>query len=71
MAYTNFERTVKRRINGLNSLNEANKKDLKKNTQVLRHEEGESLTLMTLIDSTNDQNIVTIERVNIASYILP
>ena len=71
MAYTNFERTVKRRINRLNSLNEANKKKFTKNTQVLRHEESESLTLMTLIDSTNDQNIVIIERVNIASYIFP
>ena len=47
------------------------KKKFTKNTQVLRHEESESLTLMTLIDSTNDQNIVTIERVNIASYIFP
>ena len=33
--------------------------------------EGESPSLMTPIDSTNDQNIVTIERVNIPSYIFP
>ena len=32
--------------------------------------EGESPTLMFLIDSTNDQNIVTIERVNIPSYMI-
>ena len=32
--------------------------------------EGESPTLMTSIDSTKDQNIVIIERVNIPSYII-
>ena len=32
--------------------------------------EGESPTLMTPTDSTNDQNIVTIERVNFPSYII-
>ena len=32
--------------------------------------EGESPSLMTAIDSTNDQNIVTIERVNIPSYMI-
>ena len=32
--------------------------------------EGESPSLMTPIDSTNDQNIVTIERVNIPSYMI-
>ena len=32
--------------------------------------EDESPTLMTPIDSTNDQNIVTTERVNIPSYMI-
>ena len=32
--------------------------------------EGESPTLITPIDSTNDQNIVTIDRVNIPSYMI-
>ena len=32
--------------------------------------ECESPTLITPIDSTNDQNIVTIERVNIPSYMI-
>ena len=32
--------------------------------------EGESPTLMTPIDSTNNQNIVTIERVNTSSYMI-
>ena len=32
--------------------------------------EGERPTLMTPLDSTNDQNIVTIERVKIPSYMI-
>ena len=32
--------------------------------------EGESPSLITPIDSTNDQNIVTIERVNFPSYMI-
>ena len=32
--------------------------------------EDESLNLMTPTDSANDQNIVTIERVNIPSYMI-
>ena len=38
--------------------------------QITNFLEGESPTLMTPIDSTNDQNIVTIERVNIPSYMI-
>ena len=32
--------------------------------------EGESATMITPIDSTNDQNIVTIERANSPSYMI-